>query len=223
VGLPLQVISGNWYGGLRFSPTWWAFCILINHIQDQMFCEHCGTKIEQNAEYCQNCGNKVAIVSKAPTTPTKVEETSKMEDVFYSSDWERKNSFMSGGFFDVMADKKYLYIIKMPSYSASTWGGLIGLFLLFIIGAAIGSALGSSHDRRKRQWYRSAWIDAGNKLTSQEYVGDVFLKVPLEKLKGSLTLSRNRFALQYEGKKIVLKKYHDEFVKFYNLINKYVL
>lgn len=39
-GLSLQVILGNWYGGRKLSPMWWAFCVsFINFNYKNMFIE----------------------------------------------------------------------------------------------------------------------------------------------------------------------------------------
>lgn len=38
-----------------------------------MFCEHCGTKIEEGAEFCQSCGKKTSTMSDAVSS-AKVEQ-----------------------------------------------------------------------------------------------------------------------------------------------------
>jgi uncharacterized membrane protein YvbJ len=78
-----------------------------------MFCENCGTKIENNAEFCQNCGRKVGASSPSTSDP-KVDTPVAVQagDVFYSKEWHQKGVFAiaSTPRLDVLVDKEYLYL-----------------------------------------------------------------------------------------------------------------
>ena len=120
----------------------------------------------------------------------------------------------------------------MPKYDGATLGFILGLIVLNLLGALIGSSMGSSSDKKKRQWYRSAWLDSNRELTSQGYISDIFLKVPLKNLKNSIIIEKRKFSLTYEGKKIVLARTSGsfganvgkkEFDRFKQSIEKYVL
>lgn len=186
-----------------------------------MFCDNCGTKLEKDTQFCQNCGRKIGNGSVAPkisqVTPAGMAE-------FYSEDWQRKKVFAIASlpYFDLMVDKKNLYIIQMPKYGGQTLGLILGLILLNLIGAVIGSSMGSSSDAKKRKWYRSAWVKDGQ-ITSADFNNDIFLKVPLENLKQAITLGKNKFTLAYGDKSIILKKGQKEFERFTKSIETYVL
>ena len=111
----------------------------------------------------------------------------------------------------------------MPKHSGATWGLILGLIILNLIGALIGSSIGGSSDRKKRKWYRSAWVNDDHKIISDDYAHDIFLKVPLENLKNNLILVKNKFILTFGEKKIVLQKGKKEFELFKQSIEKYVL
>ncbi len=115
-----------------------------------MFCEHCGTKIEEGSQFCQNCGREVysATNNIAPlgvSSPVVLDT-----EIFYSKEWRRKNVFALSALppFDVMVDGRYLYLIKLPKYSGSTIGFILGLLIGNIIGAYIGSSIGESGDTK---------------------------------------------------------------------------
>ena len=186
-----------------------------------MFCENCGKKIEKDAQFCQNCGCKVSNASVAPEI-TQVIPISVAE--FYGEDWQREKVFALASlpYFDVMVDKKNLYIIQMPKYGGQTLGLILGLILLNLIGAFIGSSMGSSRDSKKRKWYRSAWIKDG-KVISNEFANEVFLRIPLENLKQKIVVGKNRLKLTYGDKSISLKKGQNEIKQFVKVIEAYVL
>lgn len=197
-----------------------------------MYCEHCGTKIEDGAQFCQNCGNKTVGVSTAPQKATAPQKTVHSNTstapvstvVFYGEDWRRKKVFAIASlpYFDVMVDKDSLYLIQMPKYGGQTLGLILGLILLNIIGAIIGSSMGSSSDSKKRKWYRAAWIKDGQ-LISNDYTHDIFLKVSLGSLKGNLVLGKNKFTLTNGDQKVVFQKGQKDFELFRQSIEKYVL
>lgn len=191
-----------------------------------MFCENCGTKIEDKAEFCQNCGRKVGASSPS-TNDQKVDTPVAIQagDVFYSKEWKRKKIFAvaSMPYFDVLADKQYLSLIRMPSYSGQTWGLILGLIVLNILGAIIGSVMGGNSDTKKRNWYRSAWVDANNNIISREYDRDVYIKIPLAQMKNAVVFKPSKFEVEYEGKKLVLQKSKVEVDRLTKFINDHVL
>jgi hypothetical protein len=191
-----------------------------------MFCENCGTKIEDKAEFCQNCGRKIGASSPSKND-TKVETPVAIQsgDIFYSKEWKRKKIFAvaSMPYFDVLADKQYLSLIRMPSYSGQTWGLILGLIILNILGAIIGSIMGGNSDTKKRNWYRSAWVDSNNNITSREYDRDVYIKIPLVQVKTAVIFKPNKFEVEYDGKKLVLQKSKVEVERLTNFINQHVL
>lgn len=112
----------------------------------------------------------------------------------------------------------------MPKYNEGALFAALGFLLLFLIGALIGGHLGAKKDTKKRQYYRSAWVDSESNLISYEYTGDIFLQIPLEALRGTLVLSGNKFAINYSGVMITLQMgYQKEFDRFKQYIEKYVL
>jgi len=190
-----------------------------------MFCENCGTKIENGAQFCQNCGRKTVGASATSNISTQSQETTPLNTAdFYSEDWRRKKvwAVVSLPYMDVMVDKDNLYAIKLPSYSGAAWGFFIGLVIANIIGMAIGAAIGGSNDTKKRKWYRSAWVVDG-KLTSNHWMNDIFLKVPLRELKGRIEFGKNKFTLTQGDQKLVLQKSQKEVERLRQSIEKYVL
>lgn len=80
-----------------------------------MYCENCGTKIADGAEFCQDCGRKINASSTTHISVDKETPISiKNGDVFYSEEWRRKKVFAiaSMPYFDVIADKQNLSLIK---------------------------------------------------------------------------------------------------------------
>lgn len=186
-----------------------------------MFCGDCGTKIEEGGQFCQNCGRKIGDISIIPKNAAKPtpDQTVPVSGVaeFYGKDWQRKKVFAIASlpYFDVMIDKKYLYIIQMPKYMGATLGLLFGGLIL--------NLLGSSDDNKRRKRYRSTWINTDHQIISNDYVRNIFLKVPLENLKGNFMFSKNKFTLKCGEKTIVLKKGRKELELFRQIIEKYVL
>ncbi len=190
-----------------------------------MFCENCGSEIDQGAEFCQNCGRKVGASSSTKQSKIDTPLDVQARDVFYSKEWRRKKVFavVSMPYFDVLADKQYLSLIRMPSYKGQTWGLIIGLVILNIIGAIIGAILGGNSDTKKRNWYRSAWVDSNNNITSREYDRDIYIKIPIEQVKTVVVFKPNKFEVEFDGKKLVLQKSEVEVELLTNFINKHVL
>ena len=196
-----------------------------------MYCEHCGTKKEESAIFCQNCGKKAngkteqiknesATASVAPVNPTALGDGE-----FYSKEWNQSAFFVVSSFptVDILIDKENLYIVKLPKYNGSTTGAILGFLLLSIIGLAIGSSMGASSDRKKREWYRSAWVDANGEVTSHEYLNNLAKQIPLSELKNKITFGTNKLTIQIGEKKVTLKHSQIELDKLKIRIQSYVL
>lgn len=134
----------------------------------------------------------------------------KNNDIFYSENWRRREFKLMSiliPFFDVMIDRKYLYVIEMPKWKRSVIKEcLILILLFFFLGLGlIGYVIIT--DRQKRKYYsryRLFWLSANNELISQDYEKHIFLKVPLDKLKDNIVFGKNRFTLAFDKKKITL-------------------
>lgn len=195
-----------------------------------MFCEHCGAKKEDGAIFCQSCGKKTEgvvekVKHKVVTPPTEPTASNLNDNIFYSKEWDQKAVFVIASLpkVDVMVDDENLYIIKLPKYSGRATGLILGLIVLNIIGAAIGDSIGASSDRKKREWYRSAWIDSEGKITSREYLNNLVIKVPLASLKGKIVFEKKKFVFTDGDRKLTLKKSTVDLDRFKARIEKYVL
>lgn len=190
-----------------------------------MFCKNCGKKNEEKERFCGKCGCR--IDSSTPTevfvTPIITEEIE--EDIFYSEDWQQKKVLVVASFpyFDVMVDKKYLYIIRIPKYYSAPVFTIIGLCVLSLVGAGIGYYLGAQSDEKKRKKYRSSWVDLNHNIISNDYIKDILIKIPLNQIKNEIEFGTNRFKLKLGNENIVLKKGQKEFIKFKETIQKHVL
>lgn len=195
-----------------------------------MFCEHCGTKKETDAQFCPNCGKKTEATTEKPkqevVTSTADPVASKLsDDIFYSKEWNQSASFVISSLpiVDILVDDKNLYIVKLPKYNGSTTGTILGLLVLNLLGAAIGNSIGASSDRKKREWYRSAWVNSEGKVTSKEYLNNLVTQIPLSSLKNKITFEKKKFILMINDKKIKLKKSQVELDRFKEKIQTYVL
>lgn len=190
-----------------------------------MYCEHCGTKIEESAQFCQGCGKKVVKNIEGVLPIISINTAIVPDNVFYSTEWRIREflGLSSSSHFDILIDKKDMYLIKLPSYYWGVLGFFIGLIVLSIIGAAIGSSMGGSHNRKKRQWYRSGWVDSSGKVISQGYKHDISMTIPLEILKKSIVYHENRFTFIYQDKEITLQRSEKELNRFKQYIETYVL
>lgn len=83
--------------------------------------------------------------------------------------------------------------------------------------------MGGNSDTKKRNWYRSAWVDANNNITSREYDRDVYIKIPLLQVKTAVIFKPSKFEVEYEGKKLVLQKSKVEVDRLTKFINDHVL
>lgn len=129
------------------------------------------------------------------------------EALFYNEDWRRSKFFATSlPYYDILIDKDYFYLIRMPTYSSATTYMLVGLFVFHLIGAVIGYNWGSSKDAQSRKNYRSKWIDPNYKLISHDYESRIFLKIPVINLRDYLIFKKNKFVLNYNNTSITLKK-----------------
>lgn len=139
-------------------------------------------------------------------------------NIFYSEGWQQTNvaTIAFYPYFDLRIDKEYLYLIKLPKYissfiSMNNHTGAIGAIILslaLIIGFSTG-------------------------IVSRDYKKDIFIKVPLNDIRGNIAIGNNKFTLTYGGKVIVLarrgpsfrlqKNQKNEFDQFKKNIEKYVL
>jgi hypothetical protein len=193
-----------------------------------MYCEHCGNKKEEDAQFCQNCGKKSYNEEENIISPNLSNSTIDNQDIFYSKEWRQKNSFVLSALppFDVMVDDKYLYLIKLPKYGGSTTGFILGLLIGNIIGAYIGSSIGESSDTKKRQLYRSEWVNSNDKLISLSYVNDILIKVPVNDLRNNIIFDKSKFILNYNNKKITLgrrvRSFRKPDIKESDRLNQYI-
>lgn len=180
-----------------------------------MFCKKCGNEIGNSVSFCVKCGTK--INDQVNKVSSKVN--------FYSADWTRKKVFAIASlpYYDVMIDDTYIYLIKLPKYSAAATGLIVGLVLANIIGAFIGSSIGSSSDTKKRKKYREGWIDSGQRIISQNFEKDVYFKIPISKAKELLIMEKHRLTVSSSDEKIVLQKSKIEVERLNNYIKSYVL
>ncbi len=195
-----------------------------------MFCEHCGVKKEEGAIFCQGCGGKTEITTKKvkhEVIDQKIESviSNLSDNIFYSKEWDQKAVFVIASLpkVDVMVDDENLYIIKLPKYSGRATGLILGFIALNIIGAAIGDSIGASSDLKKREWYRSAWIDSEGKIASLEYLNNLVIKVPIASLKGKIVFKKKKFIFTDGDRKLTLKKSTVELDRFKEKIKTYVL
>jgi hypothetical protein len=190
-----------------------------------MFCEHCGAKKEENEEFCHNCGKKAGEETAKNLVMSVAATNAVNKDVFYSEDWRQKKVFALTALphCDVMIDGDFLYIIKMPNYSGGAWGFFVGLFILNIIGAAIGSSIGQSSDKKKRGRLRTGWLNSQQQLISNDYSPYLLVKIPLAEIGENTIFGKKRFTVSFEGKVIVLQKGQSEFDRLKSYLEKYVL
>jgi len=179
-----------------------------------MYCEKCGDKNELKSIFCSSCGAKFSSIEENKKKYAEGKFT------YYSKSWQRTGSLSwSVNYYDIYLTDKSLYVIKLPSYSSSGWWTLLGLLVLNIIGAFIGYQYGLSKDNEKRKYYRKAWLNDDKEITSQAYVPNIFLEVPVDELKQSILFRKRRIIVSTSGKKLKLKKSKSEIIKF----KKYVL
>jgi len=202
-----------------------------------MYCENCGNQIGENARFCPKCGGKILreikILHRETDTKNKDQVVRELKEseiistdqeaLLYSCDWKRTNTFSISSlqYFDLLIDKENLCLIKLPKHH----GGDIGLVLLIfgLLPGILSSHIGRSRDTKKRNLYRSSWINLEQKLISQAYKKDIFLTIPKSKIKNSLILKKNKILIVYKNKKIDLSKDKKECKRLNKFIETYVL
>jgi len=163
-----------------------------------MFCAKCGKENSDNATFCAGCG---------VTLNAAQVHTSEKYFSYYGKDWQRKGvmGFSAMPYHDVAVDDMYIYVIELPKYSWATWGTVIGLVLLNLIGALIGYAIGSSRDSGKRQGCRSSWVGANGQIISRKFEVLTFQKIPLSDAHKILSLDSKSFCYVENDKKFKFK------------------
>lgn len=190
-----------------------------------MFCTNCGTKIENEADFCQNCGIKAESLDKQRKTNITKESTLESA-LFYGEDWMRTKYFAISSLphFDILVTKDNFYLIKLIKTHGGTIGLILGLVLFNILGAIIGTIIGNSSDRNKRKNYRAAWVNSDQKIISNEYQNNIFLKIPKDNLRNAISFKKNKIVIIVNrDETITLKKNKVEYGKFNKFIESYVL
>ncbi len=182
-----------------------------------MFCTNCGNKNKDTNEFCSDCGAKI-VNQKRKHTPVTILQ-------YYGRDWGKKGILgtTAAPRFDLMADDKYFYLLKLPKFKGTIIGSIVGLLFLSFVGLIIGNIIGTNSDSKKRKYYRTAWIDFDDNIVSDIYKNHIFLQIPLGKIKTCLIQKNNALFFSYGDIKVVLKKNKNEYTKFDNFLNKYAL
>ncbi len=180
-----------------------------------MFCKTCGNEIKSSSSFCGKCGTKI----------DKHTNNNLNQVIFYSEDWTRKKVFAVASlpYFDVMVDDNFVYFIELPKYSSATTGLIVGLLLFNILGAFFGNMIGSSSDAKKRRIYRETWINPGQQIISGDFRKNTYLKIPINKVKETLSLEKHRITFLEGNEKVVLQKNKKEVERLNNYLNNYVL
>lgn len=153
-------------------------------------------------------------------------------DFFYSEDWRQEVfAFGSLPFFDVMIDKEYLYLIKMPEAKLNNVKEHVISLLSIFLGLIGFYAIGDARKSKYYKTYRLSWINSNDNLISHDYEKHIFVKVPLADLKDQISFGKDKFYLFHNDKKVVLlrkvaslklKKGADtEFVRLSQYLEKY--
>ena len=178
-----------------------------------MYCRKCGTEQENNASFCHSCGEAINKSSSSNNFQ------------FYSEDWRRKKVFTIASlpYYDIALDENFLYLISLPRYKGGTLGLILGLILFNILGAIIGTMIGNSSDKNKRKNYRSNWLGSEQKIISNTYEKDVFIKIPRDSIKRFVSFENKKIVVSFGNKKAVLVKNKNEIERLNNYLNENVL
>lgn len=183
------LVNNNISNGFNVPSLYLSFDI-------SMFCEKCGIKLAKNSAFCPNCGNAVVDVSTVESKPLS-------KDTFYSREWHEKRA--RGNRFDILVDENDFILIKFKKHYYDVWFFFIGIFL-GIIGGVIWAVIGQNKNTTKRHMSRAAWIDKEGNIFSRWYESSIYLRLPLEAIRGAITLEKNTFTIHYNERKITLKK-----------------
>lgn len=169
-----------------------------------MFCASCGSRLRKGSKFCPKCGHKLG---QSTGGDISVAVRLSNEALFYNEDWRRSKFFATSlPYFDILIDKNYFYLIRLPTYNSATVYTIVGLLVFHLIGAIIGHSWGSSKDTKSRKNYRLKWVDSNYRLISHDYETKIFLKISLNELHNCLILKKNKFVLNYNNTVITFKK-----------------
>lgn len=178
-----------------------------------MYCQKCGKKRKEPGKFCGVCGVNFEEIDG---------DTNDDQDhslTYYSIGWRKRDwRGYSESVFDIYISKKYIYIIKLPSFHSSESWMLVGFLLFNIFGAYFGYRYGLAKDNEKRLYYRKAWYEEAT-IKSSAYIPLVSYKIPLNQVYGTIEFKKNKIIILYEGKKILFKQKEEEI----NKIKEYVL
>jgi|GEM_PF-2064782 hypothetical protein len=178
-----------------------------------MFCSKCGTKNPDDTKYCGGCGLDVSNGGVATIDIVNFN--------YYGKNWKGAHVLPLGlwngsAYYDVAVDDDYVYLIKLPPYSSGFWYGLIGLFVLNLLGVLIGAAIGGGIDTNKRESYRSSWVNEDGKIISRLFEGRIFKKIPIAELKNSAIFKKSSFKFAIGEKNYIFKTGSKQLSNFLN-------
>lgn len=138
---------------------------------------------------------------------------------FYSKNWLQMNKTViySRPHYDFLIDDSYFYLIKISDYN-------YGLFTFLFFGFA-ESIFGDSVDSKKREEYRSSWVDSDGNIISNNFENNIFLKIPLVDLSKSLFYKENGIIysglfLNYGDHKIRMSNNKKEYKRLLGYLDK---
>ncbi len=180
-----------------------------------IFCHNCGEKTEKFSKFCNNCSTKFEVDASHKKVQTANKKTStefETEVLFYSQGWLKTNGFEVATlpYYDILVDKKDLYLIKLPRAVWFATLTILGFILLRIIGLIIGTLVGNALDRSRAKRVRSLWMNSDHQLISEEYRKAIYLKIPKDKVKASIEMKGGKsIRLIYNNQKLILKNKKD--------------
>jgi len=187
-----------------------------------MYCPKCGTENAEGVQFCANCGTKMPDKAVEATAASKVVG----KEVYYSKGWPRAKTLAVAvvAQYDLMADDKNFYVLRLPPSYAPAWGFIIGLIFLKLIGMLIGAAIGEAIADARRKSARNTWLDENRNLISSQYESYIFLKIPLDELKHHISFEKGKYlVIKYEGGTITLRGSKQGYAAAQEHLNKYVL
>jgi len=125
---------------------------------------------------------------------------------FYSKEWTRVWGIASVPAVDVVVYNKTLLLIKFPFAYFTVIGFLIGTFFYNIPGAIVGTLIGTTVDRMRRQRLRGSWLGEEDVLISAKYEKYAYLKVLMDDLNERVRLKEKNAIEVHNGKKAFVFK-----------------